>query len=146
MTKSAETGRRRGLGVVLCAVFTIALCLTLTACGDASGSTTKTTSEKPSAGSLLAIHAQGQLDGVESYSKKLCLGCHSRETIAEATEGFGGHEGFNPHAAHVENPQCTSCHSVDGTNTLYCNDCHVWDLPSGWANPEESTGTAAATK
>lgn len=84
-------------------------------------------------GSLKAVHVAGQLDDADEYPNKLCLSCHDRTTINAANEDFGGIEGFNPHKAHLEAGDCTSCHSVDGTSTLSCNECHDAPLPRGLA-------------
>ena len=73
-------------------------------------------------------------------TNKLCLSCHDRTTINAANEDFGGIEGFNPHKAHLEAGDCTSCHSVDGTSTLSCNECHDAPLPEGWQSAERGSG------
>lgn len=101
----------------------------------AANATEGKTAGKPAPHSLLAIHTSGQLNGARGYTKKLCLGCHTRESLIPATEGLGGQEGFNPHSSHIVSPECTECHSLSKTNVLYCNRCHVWKTPEGWANP-----------
>lgn len=90
--------------------------------------------------SLKAVHVAGQLDDADEYPNKLCLSCHDRTTINAANEDFGGIEGFNPHKAHLEAGDCTSCHSVDGTSTLSCNECHDAPLPEGWQSAERGSG------
>lgn len=86
----------------------------------------------PATGSLLAVHSVGQLDGTDEYSNKLCLSCHPRDTINEATEDYGGTEGFNPHKSHYDAGDCLNCHSIDGQSVLLCDECHTEDVPEGW--------------
>lgn len=91
-------------------------------------------------GSLKAVHVEGQLDGVESFDNKVCLSCHTRDTINAANENYRGIEGFNPHKAHLAAGDCVTCHSVDGTSTMTCNECHDAPLPEGWQSAERGSG------
>ncbi|MFR5196525.1 MAG: cytochrome c3 family protein, partial [Eggerthella lenta] len=90
-------------------------------------------------GSLKAVHIAGQLDDVDEYPNKLCLSCHSRETINAANDDYAGIEGFNPHKAHLAAGDCITCHSVEGTSTLTCNECHDAPLPEGWQSAERGS-------
>lgn len=91
-------------------------------------------------GSLKAVHANGEMENVEEYNNKLCLSCHDRDTINGATENYGGTEGFNPHKSHNAAGDCISCHSVEGTSTLTCNECHNENPPEGWQSAERGSG------
>lgn len=88
----------------------------------------------------MAAHTAGQLDKVDEYTNKLCLSCHDRKTIDEKNDNFANIEGFNPHKAHLAAGDCISCHSVDGTSTLSCNECHDAPLPDGWQSAERGSG------
>lgn len=122
----------------------VALTATLGGCapkqaGEGGGATAASSDSYP-AGSLMAVHPGNELDGVEDFSNKLCLSCHKRDVINAANENFASIEGFNPHKAHLAAGDCTSCHSVDGTSTLTCNECHDAPLPEGWQSAERGTG------
>lgn len=91
-------------------------------------------------GSLKAVHIAGQLDDADEYPNKLCLSCHDRETINAKNDDYAGIEGFNPHQAHLAAGDCVSCHSVDSTSTLSCNECHDAPLPEGWQSAERGSG------
>ena len=136
--------KSKSLATKLCAVLAMfALATALGGCApsqsssDAEGGADVTSYPT---GSLKAVHIAGQLDDVDEYPNKLCLSCHDRTTINAANEDFGGIEGFNPHKAHLEAGDCTSCHSVDGTSTLSCNECHDAPLPEGWQSAERGSG------
>ena len=30
---------------------------------------------------------------------------------------------------------CSNCHSVHGESNMYCNACHSYEVPAGWASP-----------
>ena len=134
--------RLSALAKLFSAVAAVGLVTALCACSPTDQkSADAANGSDPSAypvGSLRAVHADGQLDGIEEYSKKVCLSCHDREAIVTATENWGGVEGVNPHAAHTESYDCVKCHSVDGESVLVCNDAchrHDWELPEGWRSP-----------
>ncbi len=97
-------------------------------------------------GSLKTLHTSGQLDKVDEYTNKLCLSCHKREEINKANEDYQGIKGFNPHKAHLEAGDCTSCHSVEGTSTMTCNSCHDAPLPEGWQSAERGAGPIHSLK
>lgn len=104
------------------------------------GGSTPAASESFPVGSLKAVHAAGQLDNVDEYTNKLCLSCHDRDTIDAANDDYANIEGFNPHKAHLAAGDCTSCHSIDATSTLTCNECHDAPLPEGWQSAERGSG------
>lgn len=135
--------KNKNLPMALCAMLaTVALAATLASCAPAqpSGEAAGGDAASYPTGSLMAAHPAGQLDGMDEYPNKLCLSCHDRDTINAANDDFGGIEGFNPHKAHLEAGDCTSCHSVDGTSTLSCNECHDAPLPEGWQSAERGSG------
>ncbi|MEG1493382.1 cytochrome c3 family protein [Gordonibacter sp.] len=104
------------------------------------------TSDSYPAGSLKAVHVTGQLNEVQEYNNKLCLSCHKRDEINAANEDYQGIKGFNPHKAHLEAGDCTTCHSVDSTSTLTCNSCHDAPLPEGWQSAEQGSGPIHSLK
>lgn len=70
--------------------------------------------------------------------KKMCAtaGCHDWEDVVAATQDWGGQPGVNPHKSHQgEAIDCENCHSVHDTSQMYCNACHVWEVPAGWSQP-----------
>lgn len=91
-------------------------------------------------GSLKSTHLAGELDGVDEYNNKLCLSCHTREVINAVTENYGGTEGFNPHQSHAASGDCVTCHSVESTSILTCNECHNETPPEGWESAERGLG------
>lgn len=130
--------------VVLTLVFAV---VALGGCAPSASSESKdgsdaVASQEAVPGSLKAVHVANQLDGVEEYTNKLCLSCHDRDEINEATKDYGGTVGFNPHKSHNAAGDCVSCHSVDTTPTLTCNSCHNEDLPEGWQSAERGAAKA----
>lgn len=137
--------KNKNLAIALCTVAaTVALAAALGGCAPsqapADGAGGSADAASYPTGSLMAEHAAGQLDGVDEYSNKFCLSCHKRDVINEANEDFAGLEGVNPHKSHLEAGDCISCHSVDGTSTLSCNECHDIPLPDGWQSAERGSG------
>jgi len=54
-----------------------------------------------------------------------CLRCHrSYESLAERTS----HLEPNPHNSHFGEIECTMCHHSHQESTLFCEQCHTWDL------------------
>ncbi len=63
-------------------------------------------------------------------------GCHEGQDVVAATENWGGQQGVNPHVSHQgEAIDCSNCHSVHGESNMYCNACHSYEVPAGWASP-----------
>ncbi len=61
----------------------------------------------------------------ERAPEAVCMNCHgSYEDQAELTEEVYP----NPHKAHLGNIRCTLCHKAHQESTLYCNQCHEYDL------------------
>ena len=131
---------RRKVQLISIAFAIGALALTLAACGASPASSDQKASENYATGSLMQVHENGQLEGVEDYSNKLCLSCHPRSAIVEANADYGGREGFNPHSSHNAAGDCISCHSVEGESVLTCNECHDAPLPDGWVSAERGSG------
>ena len=80
--------------------------------------------------------------------KKMCVksGCHNWDKIVAATEDWGGNSGVNPHRSHQgEAIDCSNCHGVHTQSMMYCNTCHDFKVPDGWATPEKSKITGGAT-
>lgn len=66
-------------------------------------------------------------------------GCHDMEQVAAATQDWGGQEGANPHDSHQGYAlDCSSCHTAHGQSVMYCNTCHDFAVPQGWAEPRSS--------
>ncbi len=92
--------------------------------------------------SLIAVptHPEGTFTEDNVQSEAVCSTCHTQEDLVANGEGLL----VDPDAGTVANPhsnhqylECYDCHSVGGQSVLYCNSCHEFALPEGWANPEE---------
>ena len=80
--------------------------------------------------------------------KKMCAksGCHDWNEVVAATENWGGNSGVNPHRSHQgEAIDCSNCHGVHTQSMMYCNTCHEFKVPDGWATPTKTTSSEAAT-
>ncbi len=137
--------KRTHLTTLAAAFGTLALTLALAACAPQQGPAGEGADSDgdialAATGSLAALHPDGQLDGIEEVTNKLCLSCHPRATIEKANEGYGGHPDFNPHKAHLAAGDCTSCHSLEGTSVMSCNECHNAPLPDGWESAPRGSG------
>lgn len=72
-------------------------------------------------------------------------GCHDLDEVAAATENWGGEEGVNPHDSHQGyGLDCSSCHTAHGQSYMYCNTCHDYEVPEGWAAPVRSQAAGDA--
>lgn len=57
----------------------------------------------------------------KAVASKTCQMCHgSYEKLAKRTDK----KDINPHASHVENPDCGQCHHGHKKPTLLCDQCH----------------------
>ena len=106
--------KSKSLATKLCAVLAmVALATALGGCAPSQSSSDAEGGADATSyptGSLKAVHIAGQL------------------------------EGFNPHKAHLAAGDCITCHSVEGTSTLTCNECHDAPLPEGWQSAERGSG------
>jgi hypothetical protein len=108
-------------------------------------------------------------DSLTAYHTKLGLNYSTvtEVSVASCTNGSGCHKGSwdsvvkstdamwagicqvgaaNPHYSHVTNAiKCSDCHSLTATSTLVCNQCHVFDLPDGWVEPDKTTTNYGVT-
>lgn len=89
-------------------------------------------------------------DPIESKSSEIatrdfCLRCHDDgnestgmdwDDIVASTANYGGDIGVNPHASHIGNMDCGSCHKVHDQSEMYCNQCHHLDMPDGWTSTQ----------
>ena len=69
--------------------------------------------------------------------KKMCAaaGCHDWEDVVATTRDWGGEAGVNPHRSHQgEAIDCSNCHGVHESSRMYCNACHDYEVPDGWAS------------
>lgn len=58
-------------------------------------------------------------------TESVCTSCHgSYEQIAAKSAS----DNPNPHASHLGNIPCASCHHVHQVSVLYCDQCHAWEL------------------
>lgn len=65
--------------------------------------------------------------------------CHNISEVVAATENWGGQQGVNPHDSHQGYAlDCSSCHTAHGQSYMYCNTCHDYEVPEGWAEPTSS--------
>lgn len=71
--------------------------------------------------------------------------CHDLGEVVAATENWGGEEGVNPHDSHQGyGLDCSSCHTAHGQSYMYCNTCHDYEVPEGWAAPVRSQAAGDA--
>ena len=106
------------------------LALILTSCGVKTG--------QP----LNDIHTEGQLDELSYVEGNPCLECHSSEIIIKATENYSGDSSLNLHKPPEQMLQyygdCMTCHLMDTSPVITCNQCHAYKLPSGWKEATSS--------
>lgn len=83
-----------------------------------------------------------QLRGAHQAAGLACAACHKDGTVARpdaaaCRECHGDHAAVakltaaanpNPHASHEGELRCTLCHRVHQPSSLYCNQCHQFDL------------------
>lgn len=63
-------------------------------------------------------------------------GCHDYAEVVAATADWGGEAGVNPHESHQGYElDCSSCHVEHAQSIMYCNTCHDYEVPQGWAEP-----------
>jgi len=55
----------------------------------------------------------------------VCIKCHGTNAQM-ATKTVSDQP--NPHASHIGDIPCTSCHHIHQTSVLYCAQCHNFDL------------------
>ena len=80
--------------------------------------------------------------------KKTCVksGCHNWDDVVSATENWGGNSGVNPHRSHQgEAIDCSNCHGMHTQSMMYCNTCHDFKVPDGWATPTKTSSSASTT-
>ncbi|WP_369425872.1 cytochrome c3 family protein [Adlercreutzia caecimuris] len=71
---------------------------------------------------------------------ELCLNesCHNltRDDLYGLTADMGT---YNPHWAHHEELECTTCHKAHRASVMYCTQCHAQaEVPEGWLSMAES--------
>jgi fumarate reductase flavoprotein subunit len=73
-------------------------------------------------------------DANASMINMQCATCHGgMETVAQT---FKGPSYLNPHASHLGNIPCTSCHMAHQESKAYCLNCHTnfnMPIPGGMA-------------
>ena len=63
-------------------------------------------------------------------------GCHNMDEVIASTANWGGQAGVNPHESHQGVAiDCSNCHVAHGQSMMYCNTCHDYEVPTGWASP-----------
>ena len=70
--------------------------------------------------------------------EKMCTraGCHDFDEVVAATADWAGEAGVNPHSSHQGVAiDCSNCHGAHGQSCMYCNTCHDYEVPEGWASP-----------
>lgn len=70
--------------------------------------------------------------------EKMCTraGCHDFDEVVAATADWAGEAGVNPHSSHQGVAiDCSNCHGAHGQSYMYCNTCHDYEVPEGWASP-----------
>ena len=65
-----------------------------------------------------------------------CASCHGG--LEKVALSFKGPSYLNPHASHLGNISCTSCHAAHKESKAYCLNCH-----SNFEMPIPGSGTVA---
>lgn len=66
-----------------------------------------------------------------------CVGCHGN--LEKVALNFKGPSYLNPHASHLGNIPCTSCHFGHQESKAYCLNCHTnFDMPMAGGGPGKS--------
>ena len=137
---------------IAAAIVLLVGCMALVACTSSSsdeGSSSTTTVEY-SEDSLIQLHEDlgSDISDVTEVSASTCTqdSCHggSFDEVREETdaywEGIGQITDANPHASHASAGfDCDNCHSLTGTSTNVCNQCHDFDTPEGWVDKDATT-------
>ena len=59
-----------------------------------------------------------------------CVACHgSAATLAQATAAKLANRHVNPHASHLVEIDCTTCHRGHAAAESFCLQCHAFDMP-----------------
>jgi len=76
--------------------------------------------------SPLALNAEESL----AVSNRMCLACHGdAKSLADKIAPKLAHKEINPHASHLVQIDCVTCHSAHQAKETYCNQCHAFDMP-----------------
>jgi fumarate reductase flavoprotein subunit len=74
----------------------------------------------------LAVSAEQSL----ATANQNCLNCHGdAKGLAEKIAPKLVHKEINPHAGHLVQIDCVTCHSGHTAKEAYCNQCHAFDMP-----------------
>jgi fumarate reductase flavoprotein subunit len=74
----------------------------------------------------LALNAEESLAVVNQN----CLNCHGdAKSLAEKIAPKLAHKEINPHASHLAEIDCVTCHTGHKMSEAYCQNCHTFDLP-----------------
>jgi len=136
------------LSIVLCSIFSTATW--------AANDKNDLASFHKEMGGCKSCHTQpGKVSDSETYENQQCKSCHG-EYSALANPKLK----LDPHASHLGDINCTSCHKGHEKPKLYCNECHSfkglempfnsaktkepWD--KGWDNDAISKAIAAGPK
>lgn len=72
-------------------------------------------------------------------TRSLCMssGCHVESDIIKATEKHDKSlYAYNQHDSRHGKQECYTCHSIHNESVLTCNQCHKFELPTGWISPQ----------
>jgi fumarate reductase flavoprotein subunit len=76
--------------------------------------------------SPLTVSAEASL----ATANQNCLNCHGdAKSLAAQIEPKLVHKEINPHASHLVQIDCVTCHSGHTAKEAYCNQCHAFDMP-----------------
>ncbi len=136
--------------ILACAVAAMGLVFVVSACTNDTPEPTPAPESAPveaTEHALLTTHAAlGQdLSGIDTISWATCGSCHGGyEGIVKDTEAFWAGTGqitaANPHASHASAAYaCDMCHSFTAEPINQCNQCHGFDSPAGWLDPDPTT-------
>jgi len=127
----------RGAASIMRQIRPVVFFLALALCGGlAAGMIGHAVAQAPGSGHgyLIDKHVGAGLD---------CAACHAESPPAKAPDNatcskcHGGYSDIaaktasdtpNPHASHLGEIPCTSCHHVHQASTTYCTQCHAFDM------------------
>jgi fumarate reductase flavoprotein subunit len=73
--------------------------------------------------------AMGTEASLETANRN-CIACHGdAKSLAEKIKPKLAHKEINPHASHLVEIDCVTCHTAHRSAEAYCNKCHAFDMP-----------------
>jgi len=113
-------------------------------CASAAAQTAQSTSAPPN---LATVHAQQSklactachgdktptsvsAEEALATANQSCINCHGdAKAVAAALLPKLVHKEINPHASHLVEIDCVTCHRGHAAGEAYCNQCHAFEMP-----------------